>query len=91
MFITNAWECVLYLYPLLSLCFKSLQTAQEELESMATIAEQEKLKNLGLEKELQASKQSGPSADSGSTPERVRALQQALQEKERWFRKKLNY
>ncbi len=70
---------------------KSLQAAQEELESMATIAEQEKLKNLGLEKELQAAKQSGPSADSGSTPERVRELQQALQEKERWFRKKLNY
>ncbi|XP_042603548.1 CDK5 regulatory subunit-associated protein 2-like isoform X1 [Cyprinus carpio] len=61
---------------------ESLQAAQEELESMATIAEQEKLKNLGLEKELQAAKQSGPSADSGSTPERVRELQQALQEKE---------
>uniref|UniRef100_A0A8C1BFP6 CDK5 regulatory subunit associated protein 2 n=1 Tax=Cyprinus carpio carpio TaxID=630221 RepID=A0A8C1BFP6_CYPCA len=61
---------------------ESLQAAQEELESMATIAEQEKLKNLGLEKELQAANQSGPSADSGSTPERVRELQQALQEKE---------
>ncbi|KAL0163341.1 hypothetical protein M9458_042737, partial [Cirrhinus mrigala] len=61
---------------------ESLQAAQEELESMATIAEQEKLKNLGLEKELQAAKQSGPSADSSSTPERVRELQQALQEKE---------
>ncbi|XP_073680203.1 CDK5 regulatory subunit-associated protein 2 isoform X2 [Garra rufa] len=61
---------------------ESLQAAQEELESMATIAEQEKLKNLGLEKELQAANQSGPSNDSGSTPERVRELQQALQEKE---------
>ncbi|KAF4098928.1 hypothetical protein G5714_020958 [Onychostoma macrolepis] len=61
---------------------ESLQAAQEELESMASIAEQEKLKNLGLEKELQAAKQSGPSADSGSTPERVRELQQTLQEKE---------
>ncbi|XP_026091054.1 CDK5 regulatory subunit-associated protein 2-like isoform X3 [Carassius auratus] len=61
---------------------ESLQAAQEELESMATIAEQEKLKNLGLEKELQAANQSGPSADSGSTPERLRELQQALQEKE---------
>ncbi|XP_050948435.1 CDK5 regulatory subunit-associated protein 2 isoform X2 [Labeo rohita] len=61
---------------------ESLQAAQEELESMATIAEQEKLKNLGLEKRLQAANQTGPSADSGSTPERVRELQQALQEKE---------
>uniref|UniRef100_A0A671QCJ6 CDK5 regulatory subunit-associated protein 2-like n=1 Tax=Sinocyclocheilus anshuiensis TaxID=1608454 RepID=A0A671QCJ6_9TELE len=61
---------------------ESLQAAQEELESMATIAEQEKLKNLGLEKAMQATNQSGPSADSGSTPERVRELQQALQEKE---------
>ncbi|XP_016128229.1 CDK5 regulatory subunit-associated protein 2-like isoform X6 [Sinocyclocheilus grahami] len=61
---------------------ESLQATQEELESMATIAEQEKLKNIGLEKELQAAKQSGPSSDSGSTPERVRELQQALQEKE---------
>ncbi|XP_043085814.1 LOW QUALITY PROTEIN: CDK5 regulatory subunit-associated protein 2 [Puntigrus tetrazona] len=61
---------------------ESLQAAQEELESMATIAEQEKLKNLNLEKERQASKQPGPSADSGSTPDRVRELQQALQEKE---------
>ncbi|XP_052443756.1 myomegalin isoform X5 [Carassius gibelio] len=61
---------------------ESLQAAQEELESMATIAEKEKLKNLGLEKELQAAKQSGPPAVSGSAPERVRELQQALQEKE---------
>ncbi|KAK2872302.1 hypothetical protein Q8A67_022199 [Cirrhinus molitorella] len=65
---------------------ESLQAAQEEIESMATIAEQEKLKNLGLEKELQAANQSGPSANSGSssgsTPERVRELQQALQEKD---------
>ncbi|RXN34217.1 myomegalin-like isoform X1 [Labeo rohita] len=50
---------------------ESLQAAQEELESMATIAEQEKLKNLGLEKRLQAANQTGPSADSGSTPERA--------------------
>ncbi|KAK7131585.1 hypothetical protein R3I94_016644 [Phoxinus phoxinus] len=61
---------------------ESLQAAQEELESMATIAEQEKLKNIELEKKQQAANQSGPSADSGSTPERLRELQQALQEKE---------
>ncbi|XP_051734864.1 CDK5 regulatory subunit-associated protein 2 isoform X4 [Ctenopharyngodon idella] len=61
---------------------ESLQAAQEELESMATIAEQEKLKNLELEKKQQAGNQSGPTADLGSTPERVRELQKALREKE---------
>ncbi|XP_056302871.1 CDK5 regulatory subunit-associated protein 2 isoform X2 [Danio aesculapii] len=62
---------------------ESLQAAREELESMATIAEQEKLKNLGLERELQAANQSGPSTDSSSAPQQVRELQQALQESER--------
>ncbi|XP_051534202.1 CDK5 regulatory subunit-associated protein 2-like isoform X2 [Myxocyprinus asiaticus] len=61
---------------------ESLQTAQEELENMAIIAEQEKLKNLRLEKELQGTNQSGPSTGSGSAPEQVRELQQALQQKE---------
>ncbi|XP_051959651.1 centrosome-associated protein CEP250-like [Xyrauchen texanus] len=61
---------------------ESLQSAQEELENMAIIAEQEKLKNLRLEKELQGANQSGPSTGSVSTPEHVRELQQALQEKE---------
>lgn len=50
---------------------------------MAIIAEQEKLKNLGLEKELQAGNQSRPSDDSDSTPEQVQELQQVLQQKER--------
>ncbi|XP_073790384.1 CDK5 regulatory subunit-associated protein 2 isoform X11 [Danio rerio] len=62
---------------------ESLQAAREELESMATIAEQEKLKNLGLERELQAANQSGPPTDSSSAPQQVRELQQALQESER--------
>ncbi|XP_067280226.1 CDK5 regulatory subunit-associated protein 2 isoform X3 [Pseudorasbora parva] len=61
---------------------EALQAAQEELESMATIAEHEKLKNIELEKKQQAANQLGPSADSGSIPERVRELQQALKEKE---------
>ncbi|XP_067233045.1 myomegalin-like isoform X4 [Chanodichthys erythropterus] len=61
---------------------ESLQAAQEELESMATIAEQQKLKNLELEKKQHTANQSRPSADSGSTPERVCELQKALQEKE---------
>ncbi|XP_051537417.1 myomegalin-like isoform X2 [Myxocyprinus asiaticus] len=61
---------------------ESLQSAQEELENMAIIAEKEKIKNLGLEKELQAANQSGPSASSGSAPKQVRELQQALQEKQ---------
>ncbi|XDV38204.1 hypothetical protein PO909_007662 [Leuciscus waleckii] len=61
---------------------ESLRAAQEELESMATIAEQEKVKNIELEKKQQAANQSGPSDNSGSTPERLRELQQALQEKE---------
>lgn len=58
---------------------------------MATIAEQEKVKNIELEKKQQAANQSGPSDVLGSTPERLRELQQALQEKERWSRKKLKY
>ncbi|TRY95006.1 hypothetical protein DNTS_004666 [Danionella cerebrum] len=58
------------------------EVAHEELESMATIAEQEKLKNLGLERELQAANQSGASTGPGFTPEQVLELQQALQEKE---------
>jgi len=50
---------------------------------MATIAEQEKLKNIELEKKQQAANHPGSSADSGSIPERLKELQQALQEKER--------
>ncbi|KAI7795827.1 myomegalin [Triplophysa rosa] len=61
---------------------ESLNAAQEELENMAIIAEREKLKNLGLEKELQAANQSKPSGDSDSTPKRVQELQQVLQQKE---------
>lgn len=63
---------------------QSLHAAQEELESMAIIAEKEKLKNLGLEKELQAANQLRPSSDSDSVPKRVQELQHVLQQKERW-------
>ncbi|XP_073668675.1 CDK5 regulatory subunit-associated protein 2 isoform X5 [Paramisgurnus dabryanus] len=61
---------------------ESLHAAQEELENMAIIAEQEKVKNIGLEKELQAANQSGPSGNVDSAPERVKELQKVLQQKE---------
>lgn len=71
---------------ILACCFLSVQSlnaAQEELENMAVIAEREKLKNLGLEKELQAGNQSKPSGDSDFASERLKELQQDLQQKER--------
>ncbi|XP_062868121.1 CDK5 regulatory subunit-associated protein 2 isoform X2 [Trichomycterus rosablanca] len=62
---------------------ESLRFAEEEVEKMASIAEQEKLRNLGLEKELEAANQSGSSRGMGSMPEEVHQLQQALQGKDR--------
>ncbi|KAI5612920.1 myomegalin isoform X4 [Silurus asotus] len=61
---------------------ESLRCAEEEVEKMATIAEQEKLRSLGLEKELKAAVQSGPSHSAGTTPELDHKLQEALQEKD---------
>ncbi|KAF7696828.1 hypothetical protein HF521_005246 [Silurus meridionalis] len=61
---------------------ESLRCAEEEVEKMATIAEQEKLRSLGLEKELKAAVQSGPSHSAGSAPELDHKLQEALQEKD---------
>ncbi|XP_076836764.1 CDK5 regulatory subunit-associated protein 2 isoform X2 [Brachyhypopomus gauderio] len=61
---------------------ESLRCAEEEVEKMASIAEQEKLRCLALEKDLQATAQSQPSSGPGSTPGRVHELQQALQEKD---------
>ncbi|XP_069025335.1 CDK5 regulatory subunit-associated protein 2 isoform X2 [Embiotoca jacksoni] len=58
-----------------------LRTAEEEVEKMAAIAEQEKLRNINMEKQLQA-------LDPSSTftpvpvPSPVQDLQQALQEKD---------
>ncbi|XP_036444694.1 myomegalin-like isoform X2 [Colossoma macropomum] len=62
---------------------ESLRCAEEEVEKMASIAEQEKLRSLGLEKELQAASQSGPTRDPGSTPGQIHELQRALHEKDR--------
>ncbi|MCJ8741063.1 hypothetical protein PDJAM_G00066390 [Pangasius djambal] len=62
---------------------ESLRCAEEEVEKMASIAEQEKLRSLGLEKELEAVSQSGPLRDAGSAPGQDHKLQQALQEKDR--------
>lgn len=59
---------------------QSLQTAEEEVEKMAAIAEQEKLKNIGMEKQLQALT---PLVTDGSDPSPVQELQQALQEKDK--------
>lgn len=53
------------------------------MEKMASIAEQEKLRSLGLEKELEAVGQSGPLHHAGSAPGQDDKLQQALQEKDR--------
>lgn len=62
---------------------ESLRCAEDEVEKMASIAEQEKLRCIGLEKELDAVCQSGPphEADSARGPDHK--LQQALQEKDR--------
>ncbi|XP_072227758.1 uncharacterized protein [Leuresthes tenuis] len=60
---------------------QSLQTAEEEVEKMAAIAEQEKLRNINMEKQLQVL--TPPSAFTpvpAHSP--VQELQQALQEKD---------
>ncbi|XP_041815479.1 CDK5 regulatory subunit-associated protein 2 isoform X3 [Chelmon rostratus] len=56
-----------------------LRTAEEEVEKMAAIAEQEKLKNINMEKQLQAS---APSSTFTSVPSPVQDLQQALLQKD---------
>ncbi|XP_042365374.1 CDK5 regulatory subunit-associated protein 2 isoform X2 [Plectropomus leopardus] len=58
-----------------------LRTAEEEVDKMAAIAEQEKLKNINMEKQLQAR---GPPSTftPGLVPSTVQDLQQALQEKD---------
>ncbi|XP_031711908.1 CDK5 regulatory subunit-associated protein 2 isoform X7 [Anarrhichthys ocellatus] len=60
---------------------QSLRTAEEEVDKMAAIAEQEKLKNINMEKKLQAL---GPPSTFNPVPvpSPVRDLQQALQEKD---------
>ncbi|KAK3524591.1 hypothetical protein QTP70_029906 [Hemibagrus guttatus] len=62
---------------------ESLRCAEEEVEKMASIAEQEKLRSLGLEKELEAVCQPGQLHDAGSARGPDYKLQQALQEKDR--------
>nr|XP_019937555.1 PREDICTED: CDK5 regulatory subunit-associated protein 2 isoform X4 [Paralichthys olivaceus] len=58
-----------------------LQTAEEEVEKMAAIAEQEKCKNINMEKQLQAL--APPSTLTPvPVPSTVHNLQQALQEKD---------
>ncbi|XP_078127487.1 CDK5 regulatory subunit-associated protein 2 isoform X3 [Sander vitreus] len=56
-----------------------LQTAEEEVDKMAAIAEQEKLKNINMEKQLQAL---GPLSSFTPVPSPAQDLQQALQEKD---------
>lgn len=55
-----------------------LQIAEGEVEKMAAIAEQEKLKNISLERQLQTL---SPQEHTDTPAE---ALQAALQEKEKW-------
>lgn len=66
--IFTSWQC--------------LRTAEEEVEKMAAIAEQEKLKNINMEKQLQAL---GPPSTltTGPVLSPVKDLQQALQEKDK--------
>ncbi|XP_041666667.1 CDK5 regulatory subunit-associated protein 2 isoform X2 [Cheilinus undulatus] len=56
-----------------------LRTAEEEVEKMAAIAEQEKLKNINMERQLQAL---GPQSTFTPATSPVQELQQALQEKD---------
>ncbi|XP_059214660.1 CDK5 regulatory subunit-associated protein 2 isoform X2 [Centropristis striata] len=56
-----------------------LRTAEEEVDKMAAIAEQEKLKNINMEKQIQAL---GPTSTFTPVPHPVQDLQQALQEKD---------
>nr|XP_046230565.1 myomegalin-like isoform X2 [Scatophagus argus] len=58
---------------------QSLRMAEEEVEKMAAIAEQEKLKNIKMEKQLQAL---DPQSTFTPVPSPVQDLQQALQEKD---------
>lgn len=60
---------------------QSLRTAEDEIDKMAAIAEQEKVKSINMEKQLQAL---GPSGTFTSVPglSPVHDLQQALQEKD---------
>uniref|UniRef100_A0A8C2ZWG4 CDK5 regulatory subunit associated protein 2 n=1 Tax=Cyclopterus lumpus TaxID=8103 RepID=A0A8C2ZWG4_CYCLU len=60
---------------------QSLRTAEEEVDKMAAIAEQEKLKNINMEKQLHAL---GPPSTFNPVPvpSPVQDLQQALQEKD---------
>uniref|UniRef100_UPI0037E92329 CDK5 regulatory subunit-associated protein 2 isoform X4 n=1 Tax=Semicossyphus pulcher TaxID=241346 RepID=UPI0037E92329 len=60
-----------------------LRTAEEEVETMAALAEQEKLKCINMEKQLQAP---GPSSTLTPVPSAVQDLQQALQEKDNIIR-----
>uniref|UniRef100_A0A3Q1CVK6 CDK5 regulatory subunit associated protein 2 n=1 Tax=Amphiprion ocellaris TaxID=80972 RepID=A0A3Q1CVK6_AMPOC len=61
--------------------FQCLRTAEQEVEKMAAIAEQEKLRNINMEKQLQAL--SPPDTLSPvPAPGPVQDLQQALQEKD---------
>lgn len=55
-----------------------LQIAEGEVEKMAAIAEQEKLKNISLEKQLQTL------SPQDNTDPPAEDLQAALQEKEKW-------
>lgn len=59
-----------------------LRAAEEEVEKMAAIAEQEKLRNINMEKQLQALGPPG-TLTAAPAPRAVQDLQQALQEKDK--------
>lgn len=66
--------------PLFLLPRQRLQVADEEIEKMAAIAEQEKLRNITMEKQLQAL---GPLSSFPSACDPAPDLQQALQDKDK--------
>uniref|UniRef100_A0A3Q3VT61 Uncharacterized protein n=1 Tax=Mola mola TaxID=94237 RepID=A0A3Q3VT61_MOLML len=70
---------VLALFELFFTC-QCLRTAEEEVEKMAAIAEQEKLRNINMEKQLQAL---GPPVTNTPVSSPVQDLQQVLQEKDK--------
>lgn len=76
----NVVHVELFSHLWLLVTFQSLRTAEEEVEKMAAIAEQEKLKNISMEKQLEATSPLNPDCpDSSSVPQ----LQQALRDKDR--------
>lgn len=75
----NGFDCLIVSFGLFASC-QCLRMAEEEVDKMAAIAEQEKFKNIKMEKQLQA--MDLPSANP-PVPGPVHDLKLALQEKDK--------